>query len=150
MNRPRRALLEEPEGEGDQVAHVPRRSSGFAPAPEDPQPASGDDVAEEDRDDEPDAEDEEPPPRPRRAMSDSPASPDAWQSPPPPVPIEVFRPAPMAASAARKPLGDGSARRSPQQPTVGHAVEPIIIERLVKSFNGTLAVRNLSFSVDPG
>jgi len=33
---------------------------------------------------------------------------------------------------------------------VGHPVEPIIIERLVKSYNGTLAVRNLSFSVDPG
>jgi ABC-2 type transport system ATP-binding protein len=33
---------------------------------------------------------------------------------------------------------------------VGHPVEPIIIERLVKSYNGTLAVRDLSFSVDPG
>jgi ABC-2 type transport system ATP-binding protein len=150
VNRPRRALLEEPEDEGDHVAHVPRRSSGFAPAPDEPQPESEEDLAEEDRDDEADAEEEEPPPRPRRAMSDSPASPDAWQSPPPPVPIEVFRPATMAASAARKPLGDGSTRRSPQQPTVGHAVEPIIIERLVKSYNGTLAVRNLSFSVDPG
>jgi ABC-type multidrug transport system ATPase subunit len=33
---------------------------------------------------------------------------------------------------------------------VGHPVEPIVIERLVKSYNGTLAARDLSFSVDPG
>ncbi len=33
---------------------------------------------------------------------------------------------------------------------VGHPVEPIIIDRLVKSYNGILAVRNLSFTVEPG
>jgi ABC-2 type transport system ATP-binding protein len=34
--------------------------------------------------------------------------------------------------------------------TVGHPVEPIVIDRLVKAYNGTLAVRNLSFVVEPG
>ena len=34
--------------------------------------------------------------------------------------------------------------------TLGRPVEPIVIDRLVKSYNGTLAVRNLSFTVDPG
>ena len=33
---------------------------------------------------------------------------------------------------------------------VGRAVEPIVIDRLVKSYNGILAVRNLSFTVEPG
>jgi ABC-2 type transport system ATP-binding protein len=33
---------------------------------------------------------------------------------------------------------------------VGHPVEPILVRRLVKSFGGRLAVRNLSFTVEPG
>ncbi|HJV12484.1 MAG TPA: ATP-binding cassette domain-containing protein [Propionibacteriaceae bacterium] len=34
--------------------------------------------------------------------------------------------------------------------TVNHEVPPIIIDRLVKSYNGLLAVRDLSFVVEPG
>ena len=75
-------------------------------------------------------------------MADVPAEANGWQSPPPPVPVKVFQRAPVAAPA------DEPARPSPR--AVGHPVAPIIINRLVKSYNGTLAVRNLSFSVDPG
>jgi ABC-2 type transport system ATP-binding protein len=39
---------------------------------------------------------------------------------------------------------------TPERWTVGHHVEPIVIDRLVKAYNGTLAVRNLSFVVEPG
>ena len=141
--RPRRALLEEPEGASDPVAYVPRRSSGFAPAPDEPQPEPEDEQDEAAEEDE-----EEPPPRPRSALLDLPSDANGWQSPPPPVPIEVFQPAPVAASAVRQPPADKPDRPSPRP--VGHLVAPIIINRLVKSYNGTLAVRNLSFSVDPG
>ena len=43
-------------------------------------------------------------------------------------------------------------RRSPatRRWTVGHHVDPIVIDRLVKAYEGTLAVRNLSFVVEPG
>jgi ABC-2 type transport system ATP-binding protein len=44
-----------------------------------------------------------------------------------------------------------SPRRSPAKGwTVGHSVPPIVIDRLVKAYNGNLAVRNLSFVVEPG
>jgi ABC-2 type transport system ATP-binding protein len=36
------------------------------------------------------------------------------------------------------------------RPTVHHKVPPIIVDRLIKSYNGTLAVHNLSFMVEPG
>jgi ABC-2 type transport system ATP-binding protein len=34
--------------------------------------------------------------------------------------------------------------------TVDHEVRPVVVDRLIKSYNGTLAVHNLSFMVEPG
>ena len=36
------------------------------------------------------------------------------------------------------------------RPAVHHQVPPIIVDRLIKSYNGNLAVHNLSFMVEPG
>ena len=41
-------------------------------------------------------------------------------------------------------------RAKPSRRTVHHAVPPIVVDRLIKSYNGTLAVHNLSFVVEPG
>ena len=41
-------------------------------------------------------------------------------------------------------------RARPSTWTVHHEVPPIIVDRLIKSYNGTLAVHNLSFMVEPG
>ena len=38
----------------------------------------------------------------------------------------------------------------PSRWTVQHEVPPIVVDRLIKSYNGTLAVHNLSFVVEPG
>jgi ABC-2 type transport system ATP-binding protein len=38
----------------------------------------------------------------------------------------------------------------PSRWTVHHEVPPIVVDRLIKSYNGTLAVHNLSFMVEPG
>ncbi|HJY46336.1 MAG TPA: ATP-binding cassette domain-containing protein [Propionibacteriaceae bacterium] len=38
----------------------------------------------------------------------------------------------------------------PPRWTVHHEVPPIVVDRLIKSYNGTLAVHNLSFIVEPG
>ena len=93
---------------------------------------------------------------------------DEEEPPPAPPPRHAGLAAmPTAGRARRRPSRSRSSDRlpSPHRPfgghrptspsarhrrTVGHLVAPIIIDRLVKSYNGTLAVRNLSFSVDPG
>jgi ABC-2 type transport system ATP-binding protein len=41
-------------------------------------------------------------------------------------------------------------RGKPFRWTVHHEVPPIVVDRLIKSYNGTLAVHNLSFVVEPG
>ncbi len=54
----------------------------------------------------------------------------------------------MQPTARRNPAGARGTRRS--QRVVDHDVPPIIVDRLIKSYNGTLAVHNLSFVVEPG
>jgi ABC-2 type transport system ATP-binding protein len=41
-------------------------------------------------------------------------------------------------------------RARPARWAVRHEVPPIVVDRLIKSYNGTLAVYNLSFAVEPG
>jgi ABC-2 type transport system ATP-binding protein len=50
----------------------------------------------------------------------------------------------------RSPAAPAVGRARSSRPTVHHDVPPIIIDRLIKSYNGRLAVRNLSFVVEPG
>ncbi|MFZ1117921.1 MAG: ATP-binding cassette domain-containing protein, partial [Propionibacteriaceae bacterium] len=73
------------------------------------------------------------PPRPRVAQPGAHTAPQRVQPP-------VRR---SSASASVR-----STRRS--RWTVDHDVSPIIVDRLIKSYNGTLAVHNLSFVVQPG
>src|SRR5215217_3143380 len=61
------------------------------------------------------------------------------------------RPAPRLPQPAARRIAPAPVRRTrPSRLTVDHEVAPIIVDRLVKSYNGTLAVRHLSFVVQPG
>jgi ABC-2 type transport system ATP-binding protein len=86
-----------------------------------------------------------------------------YAHPSPPVPRSQLRPASRAAQpidrpAARLPATSLGRRAAPaavrrtkaSQRTVDHDVPPIMIDKLIKSYNGTLAVHNLSFVVEPG
>ena len=68
------------------------------------------------------------------------AQPSARSAPPQPQP-----------TAARRDTTTAAVRRgTPSRWVVDHEVPPIIIDRLIKSYNGVLAVHNLSFVVEPG
>jgi ABC-2 type transport system ATP-binding protein len=54
-----------------------------------------------------------------------------------------------SGQSVRRPPAPAVARPS-SRPTVRREVSPIIVDRLIKSYNGTLAVHNLSFMVEPG
>jgi ABC-2 type transport system ATP-binding protein len=63
----------------------------------------------------------------------------------------------LPANSEPSPAGDQrprplEQRRAAGEPdrTVGHRVPPIVVDRLVKAYNGVVAVRNLSFTVEPG
>jgi ABC-2 type transport system ATP-binding protein len=55
-----------------------------------------------------------------------------------------------STQTARRPPAPAMARPKSSRPTVHHEVSPIIVDRLIKSYDGTLAVHNLSFVVEPG
>jgi ABC-2 type transport system ATP-binding protein len=57
---------------------------------------------------------------------------------------------PKSGQTVRRPSAPAMARARSSRPTVHHEVSPIIVDRLIKSYNGTLAVHNLSFVVEPG
>jgi ABC-2 type transport system ATP-binding protein len=57
---------------------------------------------------------------------------------------------PGSGQTVRRPSAPAMARARSSRPTVHHEVSPIIVDRLIKSYNGTLAVHNLSFVVEPG
>jgi ABC-type multidrug transport system fused ATPase/permease subunit len=84
-------------------------------------------------------------------------------APPPPAPRPQPRPAARAAELPERPKPRMSHQPTPRQtaPVAGrrahatrsrlrHEVPPIIVDRLIKSYNGRLAVRDLSFVVQPG
>jgi ABC-2 type transport system ATP-binding protein len=85
-----------------------------------------------------------------------------YAAPPPPAPRPEPRPATRAAEPIERPASRQSepALRNPapvtrrrthaSRSTVRHDVAPIIVDRLIKSYNGRLAVRDLSFVVQPG
>jgi ABC-2 type transport system ATP-binding protein len=57
---------------------------------------------------------------------------------------------PGSGQTVRRPRAPATARARSSRPTVHHEVSPIIVDRLIKSYDGTLAVHNLSFVVEPG
>jgi ABC-2 type transport system ATP-binding protein len=57
---------------------------------------------------------------------------------------------PRSEQAVRRPVAPAAGRARSPRPTVHHDVPPIIVDRLIKSYNGSLAVHNLSFVVEPG
>ncbi|HEY6813040.1 MAG TPA: ATP-binding cassette domain-containing protein [Propionibacteriaceae bacterium] len=86
-------------------------------------------------------------------------SPAARSEPRPTVRATQPAPATQPAERPAPPLPQPAARRTAPAPVrrtrpsrwaVDHEVAPIIVDRLVKSYNGMLAVRDLSFVVQPG
>ena len=86
-------------------------------------------------------------PRPPRTEQKEPYRParpiDRPTTPPPQTP-----PAAPPVPETRRVEPVQRARRSAR--TLHHTVPPIVVDRLIKSYNGTLAVHNLSFVVEPG
>jgi ABC-2 type transport system ATP-binding protein len=64
-----------------------------------------------------------------------------------PLPDPIFVPAQPAVDRAAASSGH---QARPASWTVRHEVPAIVVDRLIKSYNGTLAVHNLSFVVEPG
>jgi ABC-2 type transport system ATP-binding protein len=204
VDRPRRALFEEPD---NVESYVAKRSRGFTQADSgdhivvrparavralEPR-AVGTEAQTADRDDLGFSD----PPRPRRA---SPAEPLSWDleeqkaipteaaaagrpaivdleptpSRRPVVPSQPILPAAMGSAAPEPRSVASSPEQTPRpvRPTSGqtvdraaapavhrarrgrwavrHEVPPIVVDRLIKSYNGTLAVHNLSFVAEPG
>jgi ABC-2 type transport system ATP-binding protein len=160
VDRPRRALLEEPD---DVESYVARRSLGLTPAHNgDPiavhparaagafEPAAtAQEVAVSDHPRLPD-----PAPWPRRAFLA-----EAAQQPEPAAPVAPFpfemspqprRSAPSPSVEPDRATTSALRHTRPSRRTVHHEVPPIIVDRLIKSYHGTLAVHNLSFVVQPG
>jgi ABC-2 type transport system ATP-binding protein len=84
-----------------------------------------------------------PPPAPIAQSGTGPAGWAAYRSAPPEPPRAQPSVQPRAAASAVP-------RTRPSRRTVDHEVPPIIVDRLIKSYHGTLAVHNLSFVVEPG
>jgi ABC-2 type transport system ATP-binding protein len=94
------------------------------------------------------------PPPPMQAEYAHPSPPEARSRPRPasraarPIDRQALRPA-EPATGRRGALASVRQTRAPRR-TVDQEVPPIVIDRLIKSYNGTLAVHNLSFVVEPG
>jgi ABC-2 type transport system ATP-binding protein len=86
----------------------------------------------------------------------APQRPPAARPEPRPEPRPAVRAAPpverprLPQPAARRTAPPQVRRTRPSRRIVDHEVAPIIVDRLIKSYNGTLAVRDLSFVVQPG
>jgi ABC-2 type transport system ATP-binding protein len=79
--------------------------------------------------------------------------PPARRVEPVPAPSPELTPTPLqpVSSQTIDRTGAEAVRRArPARWAVRHQVPPIVVDRLIKSYNGTLAVYNLSFAVEPG
>ena len=63
-------------------------------------------------------------------------------------PTTILRP--RSGQTVQRPAVRAEGRVRSSRPSVHHEVSPIIVDRLIKSYNGILAVHNLSFVVEPG
>jgi ABC-2 type transport system ATP-binding protein len=57
---------------------------------------------------------------------------------------------PLSSQSIDRSGAEAVRRARPARWAVRHQVPPIVVDRLIKSYNGTLAVYNLSFAVEPG
>jgi ABC-2 type transport system ATP-binding protein len=60
------------------------------------------------------------------------------------------QPRPVSRQTVDRTVAPAVHRARPGRWAVRHEVPPIVVDRLIKSYNGTLAVHNLSFVVEPG
>ena len=126
MDRPRRALIEDPADEsGENNGYVPRRSGGFAPPEPEPRTRGVGSRSEPDQ---------------------SPIARGARSAPGGPTHH------PGARRAGGAPVPDSQPLRVPPRHRLHsrHRIDPIVVDRLIKSYGGAVAVRNLSFTVEPG
>jgi ABC-2 type transport system ATP-binding protein len=84
-----------------------------------------------------------PPPAP---IAQSGTNPAAWAA----LPSAPPEPSLAQPSVQRRAAAAAVRRTRPSRRTVDHEVPPIIVDRLIKSYHGSLAVHNLSFVVKPG
>ena len=98
-------------------------------------------------------------PRARRVEPVPAPSPELTPTPLQPVSSQTVDSAAAPTGHRARPLssqtidrtGTEAVRRArPARWAVRHEVPPILVDRLIKSYNGTLAVYNLSFAVEPG
>ena len=87
------------------------------------------------------------------------ASPELTPTPPRPVSSQTVDSAaaptghgarPQSSQTVDRTGAEAVRRARPARWAVRHQVPPIVVDRLIKSYNGTLAVYNLSFAVEPG
>jgi ABC-2 type transport system ATP-binding protein len=100
-----------------------------------------------------------PVPQARRAEPVPPPSPELTPPPRGPVPSRIVDPAaapgvhratPVSSQTTDRTAAQAVRRARPARWAVRHEVPPIVVDRLIKSYNGILAVYNLSFVVEPG
>jgi ABC-2 type transport system ATP-binding protein len=101
----------------------------------------------------------QPVPQARRVAPVPPPSPELTPPPRGPVPSRIVDPAaapgvhrarPVSSRTTDRAAASAARRSKPARWAVRHEVPPIVVDRLIKSYNGTLAVCNLSFVVEPG
>jgi ABC-2 type transport system ATP-binding protein len=85
-----------------------------------------------------------PDPEVKQALAIRPAS-TVWAPDPPATTVR-----PRSEQTVRRSTAPAVGRVRSARPTVHHQVPSIIVDRLIKSYGGTLAVHNLSFVVEPG
>jgi ABC-2 type transport system ATP-binding protein len=100
-----------------------------------------------------------PVPQARRVEPIPPPPPELTPTRRPPVSSRIVDPVPAPDAHWARPVpsqtidrtaADAVRRTRPARWAVRHEVPPIVVDRLIKSYNGTLAVYNLSFVVEPG
>ncbi|HMI33574.1 MAG TPA: ATP-binding cassette domain-containing protein [Propionibacteriaceae bacterium] len=100
-----------------------------------------------------------PVPQARRVEPVPQPSPELTPPPRGPAPSRIVDPAAVPGAHRARPVSSQTTDRTaaqavrrarPARWAVRHEVPPILVDRLIKSYNGTLAVYNLSFVVEPG
>ena len=92
----------------------------------------------------------EPVPAPSPELTPTPLQPVSSQTVDSAAAPTGHRARPLSSQTIDRSGAEAVRRARPARWAVRHQVPPIIVDRLIKSYNGTLAVYNLSFAVEPG